>query len=328
MEIKIGNQELPPLPFTYERTLDETKATDREWRVSPVTFVGSENKPRTDNELLERIRERREQKDWFISEYWRKKGQPNEQLEFEVGGKPITVYNFNQDKLFTDAHITRAQKVFEELGSRFPQILDKIRWILIEDIPHASAFGNPEKYPWNGSAKRDWLSFILLPRGMELIPHRIEKTSNFEGTLAHETTHLIADEFESEWREKFKWDYCIEHPDEWESRKTSDGTWLAFFNKSTGEMSPQWQFPLQPDECVNYYAKQNANEDICESMVAYIYDPELLQRISPEKFNILQKHDARQPKPEVSTARIPKDQIKLPEIKPEIVYYFIKEPES
>lgn len=328
MENKIGTPELPPSPFTYEKTLDPKKATYEEWRVSPVSFVGRENKPRTDSEIVSMIREQREQKDWFVNEYWRKKGVPSEQIEVQLGNQHITIYNFNKNKDFTDEHIARTKKVFEELGSRFPQILDSIRWILIDDIPHPSAFGDPEKYPWNGSAKSDWLSFILLPRGLELTPHRIEKASNFEGTLIHETTHLIAATFEKEWREKFKWDHCGFHSNEWESRYAPDGKWLAFFNRKTGEMAPQWQFPLQPEQCINYYAKQNEAEDICESMVAYIYDPELLKRVSPEKFNILQRHDVQQSKPNVTARRIPKEQVRLPEIKPETVYYFIKEPQS
>ena len=326
MEQRINNQELSPLPFTYVRTDDPKKAFSSQWRISPVSFAGKSNEPRTDSEIVEMVKDERERKDWFITEHWRKKGLPQEQIEFSVNNRKITVYDFNRDKPFTNQHITDTQKVLEQLGSRFPRMLENIRWILIEDIPHASAFGDPVKYPWNGSAKLEWSSFILMPRGMELMPHRIEKTSNFEGTLVHETTHLIAEDFEKEWRERFKWDYCIMHPEEWESKMAPDGKWLAFYNRRNGEMSPQHQFPLQPEQCVNYYAKQNDNEDICESMVAYIYDPELLKRVSSEKFNILQKHDARKSKPDVSAVRLPKDQIRLPEIKPETVYYFIKKP--
>lgn len=327
MEQIRNSQELQPLPFTYVRTDDPAKASFSEWRIPPFIIDGVENQPRTDSEIEERVKKDREQKDWFTTEYWRKKGLPKEQIEFNVNNNQIIVYNFSQDKSFTDKHVEDTRKVFEQLGSRFPKMLEKIRWILIEDISHASAFGDPAKYPWNGSAKRDWSSFILMPRGMDLAPHRVEKASNFEGTLVHETTHLIAADFEKEWRERFKWDYCIMHPEEWESRMAPDGKWLAFFNKNTGEMSPQHQFPIQPEQCVNYYAKQNANEDICESMVAYMYDPELLKRISPDKFDILQRHDTQKPKPDVSMRRVPKDQIRLPEIKPETVYYFVKEPQ-
>lgn len=83
-------------------------------------------------------------------------------------------------------------------------------------------------------------------------------------------------------------------------------------------MSINGEFSLQPDQCVNYYAKQNMEEDICDSMVAYIYDPQLLQGVSPDKLNIFQKHDAKQPLPQVTSKRMKKE---------EIVNYFIQEPE-
>lgn len=86
MENRISGQELSPLPFTYERTLDTKKAVDEEWRISPVSIKGLENKPRTDSEILNMIKERKEQNDWFVTEHWRKKGQPREQIEFAING--------------------------------------------------------------------------------------------------------------------------------------------------------------------------------------------------------------------------------------------------
>ncbi len=216
--------ELPPLPFTYQRTQNPEEAQYSEWRVSPVYLAGEKNDPKTDESIIESVKRQRKGKDWFTYDSWREKGMPKEQLEFQVGGSQITVYNFSGEKPFTDEHVEKAQKVLSELSARFPQILTKIRWILIDDIAHASFYGDPELYPLNGSAQENWRSFTLLPRGMELIPHRVSATSNFEGTLAHETTHLIDDEFKAEWGEKFKWQHCLDYPDDWEVRPTPDGT--------------------------------------------------------------------------------------------------------
>lgn len=273
----------------------------------------------------------RESQDWFTSEKWRNKGMSEEQIEFAVNGRQITVYNYSEKKPFTDEHIQGAERVFKEFASRFPKILEQVRWILIEDHQLPSAFGDPEKYPTNGYALRGWSAFQLYPRGMELFPFRIPAATNFEGTLTHELTHLIQSEFESEWGERFQWAYCFddEYTDQWEVRETPtvgfDGTNKKLFNKETGEMAPQGQFPLQPDQCITFYAKQNMGEDICESMVAYVYDPELLKRVSEDKYNILAKHDAKQPRPEAFARRVPKEQIKLPEVQPETVYYYINE---
>lgn len=160
-----------------------------------------------------------------------------------------------------------------------------------------------------------------------IIPHRIQAVSNFEGTIAHETTHLIDNEFLAEW-ENFKWKDCMDFPNEWEVKKTPDGTKKRFFNRQTGEMSPQGKFPVQAEQCVTDYGKQTMREDIAESMVAYLFDPELLKKFSEKKYNILQNHDANKTTLEILVNKIPKDQIKLPEIKPEIVYYYIQEPDT
>lgn len=319
---------LPPLPFAYQRTNNPDETEFHQWRVYPVISEGKKNEPYRDEEIIQMVKKDRESKDWFLAEHWRKKGTPTEQIEFTINGRQITVYNYNQDKPFTDDHIQRTSRVFQELASRFPKILDQLRWVLIDDYQIPSAFGDPEKYPTNGSAHRDWKAFRLYPRGTELTPHRIAAATNFDGTLTHELTHLIESEFEPEWGERFKWGYCFDdgYKDEWEARLTPDGSMKRLFNKKTGEMSPQGQFSFQPDQCVTFYAKQNMNEDIAESMVAYIYDPELLRKVSPYKFEILQKHDAKQPRQEVSVSKVPKDQISLPEVKPETVLYYIKEP--
>lgn len=79
------------------------------------------------------------------------------------------------------------------------------------------------------------------------------------------------------------------------------------------------------DQCITEYASIDQDEGICESIVAYVLI-RILKRISPKKFEILQSHDVNQPGPEVLAKRIPKDQIRLPEIKPETIYYCIEEP--
>lgn len=316
---------LPPLPFTYQRTHNPEEAAYKEWRVNPVTIGKRKNQPRSDEEIVESVKYHREGEDWFTWDYWREKGTPQEQVEFSVDGKPITVYNFSPDKPFTEDHLERAKRVFQELSSHFPQVLDQVRWILIDNEQLPSALGDPELYPTNGMAQAKWKSFRLFPRGMELFTYRIPKTSNFEGVVTHELAHLIEDEFEKEWREKFQWEFCLDYEDDWEWKQSPDATMKRPFNKHTGEMAAMAKFPLQPDQSVTSYAKIDWNEDLCESIAAYIHDPELLQRVSPDKFTIIERHDAKKPKPEVSGQRVAKNEIKLPEIKPETVLYYVDE---
>lgn len=317
-------KEILTLPFRYELTTDSERASYREWRVSPVVFEGEQNKPRTDEEIVESVRKQHEAKEWYTQEYWRGKGLPSEQLEFTINGRQITLYNFNSEVPFTDEYITRTQRVLNQFATRFPETLDELRWVLIDDIQPSSLLGDEELYPTNGTAMREYRAFRFMPKGIKLSPHRVEAASNYEGTLVHELGHLIQGKFEKEWREKFKWNYCFDHDEDWEVRETRSGE-RKWFNKQTGEMSPQGQFPLQPDQCVTAYARQNMGEDICESLVAYIYDPELLKRVSPDKFEILRIHNSQEKPPTTSVRRIPQEEIALPKIKPETVYYFIQE---
>lgn len=325
--IEQAKEVLPELPFTYQRVEKPEEAQYREWRVSPVRFEGQENPPRKDGEIIEFVKREHEAKQWFTSEYWRRKGTPAEQIEFTINGRLITVYNFNAEKPFSDDHVARAGKVFQELATRFPDVLDKIRWVLVDDVQPQSLLADDERYPTNGTAMREHRAFRFMPRGIETIPHRIQTASNFEGTFIHELGHLIQGQLEDEWREKFKWAYCSDNEEEWEIRKAPNGE-NRWFHKKTGEMSLQGQYPLQPDQCITYYARQNMGEDICDSLVAYIYEPDKLKEIAPEKSDILQSHDAkRKDKPDVSSQRVAKTEIRLPQIKPETVSYYIEEPE-
>ncbi len=315
----------PALPFKYIRTLDPDKADYKKWRISPTDNSEKNKNSKTNREILDMVIQEHENKKWFTSAYWREKGIPNEQIEFKIQGKTITIYNWNKNKPFTDSHLQKAKSALAELMGRFPKISAHLKWILIDDNQIKSAFGDPINYPLNGSAMRGLKAFRILPRGMEFFPHRLEKVSNFEGTFVHEATHLIRHLFEDDWSKKFAWDYCVENQNKWGIKPTPDGTTNKWFHKKTGEMSPDGQFPLQPDQCVTFYARQNISEDICESMVAYIFDREHLRQISISKLNIFQKHNSRKAKPTIKYIRIPKEKIKLPRIKSRNIYYYIHE---
>ena len=296
--------------------------------VRKTRYLHGQKGPKTDEEIIREIRQSRNNKDWFTSEYWKKKGTPSEQVEFQINDREITVYNFNQEKPFGDEYIEQTKRAFGKLASRFPQILNKLRWVLIDDSEPPSVYGDPVKYPFNGQSDDKWRAFILYPRAMELVPHRVLKATNFEGTIVHELTHINANDFLTEWEGKYRWASITDddkYLEEWESRLSPDGRMNRLFNKKTGEMSPWGQVPLSPDECVNFYAQITISEDICESMVAYIYDPELLKRVSPEKYGILSRHDAKGQNPTVTVTRVLQDAIKLPEVKGEIVKYYVKE---
>lgn len=321
-----AEKHLPELPFTYVRTEDPEKADYNIPRLL-VRLPGESKELPSDEVMLKRVVHEKEGSKWYFSKEWREKGLPQEQIEFKIGDKKITVYNFNRDKQFTDEHIAKTSKVLSMLAQHFPKILDRIRWVLVLDKQVSSVYGDNKGYPLNGSTWVPWKAFKLQPLGMEFFPHRIIKATNFEGTLVHELSHIIDDEYFQEWRDKFSWQ-PVSYVDKagWEIRKTPDSDLERPYNKKTGEMAPQFRIPLQPEQCVTDYAKISESEDFCESIVAYFYDPELLKRVSMGKFEIIKRHDAKKPVPKIEVKRIPKEQMKLPEIKPETVYYYVKEP--
>lgn len=86
------------------------------------------------------------------------------------------------------------------------------------------------------------------------------------------------------------------------------------------------EYPLQPEECVTSYAKINLSEDIAESVVAYIYDQELLRSISPRKYEILRGLDRNLQAIEAALRRIEGDEKGIPVPEPETIKYYIVEP--
>lgn len=320
---------LPSLPFTYLKTEDVSKATFTKPRIPPLIKVEDKTESsliaKTDQEILSEIKKENESKNWFTQEYWRKKGMPLEQIEFKIGGQEITLYNYDEEA-FTDNHLKQTEETMKKFFTKFPQAFGKIRWIIIDDKQSPSYFGDEEKYPYNGETEKSLKLLRLYPRALKSIQHRIPSVSNLKGTLTHELAHLVNDQIASEWNKHFLWKSCRDFPNDWQERPTSDWTGKKFFNRYTGEMSPWGEIPMQPEQCVTEYAKGNVREDIADSVVAFLHDPQLLKMTSPEKFNILEKKSSNKPKEEVSAQRISEEKISLPEIKPTTFYYFIEEP--
>ncbi|HOR01818.1 MAG TPA: hypothetical protein PKZ92_00990 [Candidatus Woesebacteria bacterium] len=314
------------LPFSYIRVNDPAEAMVSEKRISRNIFSGVVL-PKTDEEILSKIKSHMERREWFMANEWREKGQPDEQISICVGNKAIELYNYNKASL-TDEHLAVLQRVFTQFGSHFPQLLDRLNYILIDNKQPESIWGDEDKYPLNGLAMKEWQVFKFSPRGVNTaIPHRLQFVSNFEGTGAHELTHFIEDLFSSAWQENFKWGYCMDNTERFKFKEVSPGK-KQWCDKNTDQTFPSGKFPFEDYGFVSFYAQLNQSEDICESMVAYLYAPEWLQQISSKKYNIFKNIDANLQSPEVSVTRVDKDKIKLPEIKPEIITYYIEEPKN
>jgi hypothetical protein len=313
------------LPFSYQQVDGIDDAQYVEKRVfSTEDMVFENEQPRTNEDIIGAVKREHENKKWFTSEYWRTKGMPKEQVEFSIGDKFITFYNFNKEENLSDEHIEEAEKVLKDFETRFPKAVNGVKWVLIEDTQRPSLSGSEELYPTNGIAEKQWQAFVIMPKGMDINKeHRVGGISNFGGTIAHELVHFIEDDLKEEWNKNFKWEDFKK--EEWESRVNSSGQ-IRNFNKKTGKMAPGNLYPLQPEQCISDYAKKNIEEDICDSLVAYIYNPEKLKEISPLKFSIIQSFEQKQKIDfKTSAQRLNKSDIQLPKVKPEIIKFFIQE---
>ncbi len=121
---------------------------------------------------------------------------------------------------------------------------------------------------------------------------------NFSGTLAHELTHtgtameLFDDrnfnrEFIMDWREKFGWKYILpniknEKTGRWEKsnpvegwEKNKDGKW-----QNGDYIVMKEEYTTMPEKCIGnergYAASVDWQEDICDSVAAYLLNPSIL----------------------------------------------------
>lgn len=322
-------KELSPLPFTYVKVDEVKQAAITVRRATGFSDKDGNREVRADQDLLQTVKNRQENKEWYYRDELRGKP-PSEQINFLIDGSTITLYNFNKDLPFTDEHVKLTERLLQNMLARFPLLKERLRWILLDDNPLSSVFDDTENYPENGFANAQWKEIKLTRRGMELSPHRVRAATNFEGTIGHELTHLILDRpLRDEWHQ-FPWHYVdmLTDKSRFEKRKTPGGKLERYYDQSSGKMLPMDQFPEHPEECVTEYGQMSRDEDTCDSMVAYLYDPALLKSKSQKKYDIIEGKDAHGLRPVVASERIPSDLVRLPEIKPQTVYYYVREPEA
>lgn len=241
----------------------------------------------------EKIRQKFIDEHWWLQEYWQQK-ELTEQVVIRRGDHQVSVYNFSTplDREQV-AHIEGVISVFSTLKKG--EVLQRIQNVLIDDIQPPNPFtgGDMNGYSSRGKA------VILYPRAMEPIEHRVQGVSNLEGTLIHELAHNIGTEFENAWREKFAWI----------SRETPE--------KMPGGAN-SYEYTDEPERCVSEYARINAAEDICESMVAAVKAPTVLDQ---ERLQFIQSELLGEPATEAPTVDVvPKEHAFFPKIGKPVLY--------
>lgn len=292
----------------------------------------STTKRRSDEEIREEVAKKHWSAQWYLDEYWAKKENPLEVIEVVVDEKPIQIYNFNKNQPLSENHINEVQLVFQKIISKFPGSLNNLTSILIDDHQVESAFGDDENYPLNGRAL--WASYgviHLYPNSLRQVSFRVPGVgSNLVGVLAHEIGHFIYNkgvEMGSDWNKNFK-RIKVGDLDGWILSTISSQNYQYYRNERTGEII-EGDYPEDPEECVSNYAKINPEEDFCDSLVAFIFNRELLHAVSPLKEELLVRLSSEALRPTIRARRLEYEEAKKPTTDSlGTVWYYVREPES
>ena len=224
---------------------------------------------------------------------------------------------------FNEEHIEKIKKVlnlFSKIGLKPAKGFSGFESVNVPDAKHRGGFPANAEIIY-GAKDLDGIKFYN--RGMDTsIAHRISSSENFgeeefidnfSGTLAHELAHgntsgakLFDDrkfnqEFIREWQERFGWEYIFpniknEKTGRWERstnsvegwKKDEDGFW-----RNNDYVVAGIEYTTMPEKCMGgkkgYAASKNWQEDICDSVAAYLLNPSVLDEEKKEflenKFN-------------------------------------------
>lgn len=248
------------------------------------------------SEVEKKVKDKLVKQNWWLQEYWSKKNVPKEQITIKIPDGNFEVFNFGE---------SLKQRHFDELGNIvkiFSQInngkfFESIKYVLIDDIQKPNPHTGEEMCGYGPVEEK---AVKIYPNGIKFKSHRIPTASNFTGTLIHEFSHTIDNEFKNEWIKEFGWTQ-LDKP------KPSPGG------------SYQYYEVKNPKNCVSDYAKFSPDEDICESMAAYLTQYE---NLDPERREFIKSwisiNDTEDSS--VSMTRKTNSEIELPRVKEPVIY--------
>jgi hypothetical protein len=185
---------------------------------------------------------------WEQATYWQNK-EISYRKTFSFNSWSIEVIGFNEREL-NQAQEQEIEEFFAEAPDGFAKHSPFVKAILLDDelLPH-----EPTDAGW-GSYFGDRVRFT--PRTITASEYRIPGISPIKAVLAHEFMEAnIYPGSESElvklWAEQFGF-----------SKNGQDDFTIC----------------QQPERCITAYAQKSAEEDLCESMVAFLYSPDKLDQ--------------------------------------------------
>lgn len=192
-------------------------------------------------------------------------GEPKEVLELNFFGKKIVVYDFYRE--MSDGQERMMANSFVDLAKiNNGRLVEKINYLLIGNKRKTNPHDGDQQ---NGTAYDDIIE--CYPAFLDNPNHRIKGVNNLEGTIIHESTHLLCrmdNLLTKEWQNQFNW------------KKHDDDV----IKKPSGGMT-YWEYVGDRSRLINDYAGIVMEDDICESMVAVLRNPESLDKERCEFLN-------------------------------------------
>ncbi len=239
-------------------------------------------------------------RNWWLQEYWRKKGTPQEQFVINTPKGILQVFNFNPRALSQEQLKQLQETVQFFLTISGGLLFNKVKFILIDDIQATNIQAGEDS---NGYGLLPEMAVKLYPRALDSTPHRVPGVSNFQGTLIHEFTEFLTDQSQKEWKAIF-WQH-------------SERPVVLPGGTQTSEV------PIEPSRCVTSYAAFRVRDDIADSMVALLKHPDLLDlekaQLLREGLEIPNDFHPQQ----ITSARLTGNEIKLPQVEQPVKYRIV-----
>ena len=237
---------------------------------------------------------------WWLQNYWRDKGEPTEQIVFGKDKMEIFFFSFLDRSLQKEETHSIQNAIESHCRVLDGKAVKRTRFMLFDN--------NQKTNRKNGKAQNSKLSrkeelITLYPTTLKTTGHRVPKVNTLEGALIHELTHYIYGSVLKEWKHLFGW-YTLDEPEELKGDK------------------PKWLKTKAPKRCVTDYAQIGPIEDVAESVVAALQNPEILD---DQKLEFIQDNLLSSNKKEPTVEVKKEDQPKVGVIQKPVTYHIEKE---
>jgi hypothetical protein len=239
-------------------------------------------------------------KHWYLQDKWCDKT-VQEQIVITVGTVSLEIFNFGESlEAWQLEQIQTAIRDYSQLRNK--KVFETVKGILIDNEQPLNPHTGKELNGWAGKDG----AIKLYPAALRAVPHRVAGVSNLEGTVIHELSHNLGTDFENRWRKEFGWE-SVETPEQ-----LPGGAYRYERNKES-------------ERCITDYAQVNAAEDVCESMVGALRNPDMLD---PARLNRIKEELLPQETQEVNVSSVKKDPsvLGLPQIEQPVKYKKVSRP--